>query len=144
MKILAFYLLFAVSPLSLVVADQPKINAIKFLVADLSKKSLWTNGIFLPLYLSKDASFKQLTAAYLKEAKFDRGAINDYSIEEAEDCEIPPNSRQFYKIVRISSDQGGKFLIFRYDESASWWTKCFDAKEQYQKAVAAQGATANP
>jgi hypothetical protein len=120
-------------------AVDTKLEAIKFLVIDLSKYPEWTKGDFISLPLPANATFDQLTDAYLKQAKFKWGAIKDYDIEETQDCEIPPKSKQIYKIVRISSEQGGKFLIFRFD-SDHWWSKNYDAKEQYLKAE--QDATA--
>jgi hypothetical protein len=124
-------------------AADTKLEAIKFLVTDLSKYPQWTEGDFISLSLPADATFDQLTSAYLKQAHFKWGVIKDYDIEETQDCEIPAKSKQIYKIVRISSDQGGKFLIFRYN-SDHWWSKNYDAKEQYLKAEAEQGAAANP
>jgi hypothetical protein len=123
-------------------AETRKIEAIKFLVEDLSNQPFWTNGKFVPLPLPKDASFEQLTSAYLKRTEFKFGYIHDYNIDETKICEIPSHSKEIYKIVRISSDQGGKFLIFRY-EPYGWWTRNYDAKEQYRKAEAEQGAAPN-
>lgn len=118
-------------------AEPPKPNAIKFLVEDLSKNYMWPNGIFVPLTLPESATFEQLVAAYLEIIDFEFGRIVDYDIEEAQNCVIPPETLPVYKIVRISSEQGGKFLIFRYQHGA-WWTKSFDAKEQFLKAIAEQ------
>ena len=116
-------------------AGEQKVDAIRFLVEGLSKDSLWTNGKYIRLSLPSDEPIEQLVSSYLKKADFKMGKIEDYDIEEMKTCEIPEGSKICYNIVRISSDQGGKFLIFRYDKNG-WWTRSYDAKEEVSKATA--------
>ncbi|MFZ4695718.1 MAG: hypothetical protein ACOYMV_11385 [Verrucomicrobiia bacterium] len=128
--------------LSIASAGEQKVDAIRFLVKALSKDHRWTNGEYNPLSLPSDAPIEQLVVSYLKETEFKKGKIEDFKIEEMKTCELPAESNNFYKIVRISSDQGGKFLIFRYEKSG-WWTKHYDAKAEVSKAMAEQARAVN-
>ncbi len=122
------------------------LHAIKYLIPSLSAHLFDDDEPPIMLSLSLSASADQLTSGYLKQATFKRGRmVNDYTIEEEQRGAIPQSSNsQTYTIVRISSDLGGKFLVFRYD-SGHWRAKDYDAKEQYLKSKKAeQGAGANP
>lgn len=122
--------------------EWPVVNAIPLLVEVLSENPLWQNGFGFSLQLPADTSVSRLVAAYLKNAQFKFGRIKDYDIEEVVTTPIPTGSSSPpYTIVRISSDQGGKFLIFQFHNS-DWWTKSFDVRDEYSRAEAQQSGKA--
>jgi len=122
--------------------EWPAVHAIPLLVEVLSKNGLWQNGFGFSLQLPADTSVSRLVAAYLKNAQFKFGRIKDYDIEEVVTTPIPTGSSSPpYTIVRISSDQGGKFLIFQFHKS-DWWTKSFDVRDEYSRAEAQQSGKA--
>ena len=122
--------------------EEPVVHAIPLLVEVLSENPLWQNGFGFSLQLPADTSVSRLVAAYLKNAQFKFGRIKDYDIEEVVTTPIPTGSSSPpYTIVRISSDQGGKFLIFQFHKS-DWWTKSFDVRDEYSRAEAQQSGKA--
>ena len=122
---------------------EPVVHAIPLLVEVLSKNPFWQNGFGSSLQLPAGTSVSQLVASYLKNAQFKFGRIKDYDIEEVVAMPIPNGSSSSppYTIVRISSDQGGKFLIFQFIKD-DWWTKSFDVRDEYSRAEAQQSAKA--
>jgi len=132
--LLGIYLVCA----SLGIAEEKPLEVLKFLISDLSKNPDWIiREPFTSLSLPSKASINELVSEYVKHAKFKFGYLDDYDIEEICTCAIPSKSNRLYKIARISSDQGGKFLIFRWTGDV-WRCTNYDVRGEYRKAVAEQ------
>lgn len=109
---------------SLVVAD-----GIGTLVERLSKSHTWTNGGYPKLDTPKNASAKNVIAAYCKMSSFQDGSrIREFTVLEERTVKISGPLPDSYIAARCKTDHGAMIFLLQYKEKPGlWWVKQYDA-----------------
>ena len=109
---------------SLVVAD-----GIGTLVERLSKSHTWTNGGYPKLDTPKNASAKNVIAAYCKMSSLQDGSrIRQFTVLEERTVKISGPLPNSYIAARCKTDHGPMIFLLQYKEKPGlWWVKQYDA-----------------
>ena len=109
---------------SIVVADP-----IGTLVERLSKSHTWINGGYPKLDTPKDASAKDVIAAYCKMSSFQDGSrIRAFTVLEERTVKITGPLPDAYIAARCKTDHGPMIFLLQYKEKpGQWWVKQYDA-----------------
>jgi hypothetical protein len=109
---------------SLVVAD-----GIGTLVERLSKSNTWINGGYPKLDTPKNASAKNVIAAYCKMSSFQDGSrIREFTVLEERTVKISGPLPGSYIAARCKTDHGPMIFLLQYKEKPGlWWVKHYDA-----------------
>ena len=99
------------------------------LVESLSKSHTWFNGGFPKLDTPKDASVKDVIAAYCKMSSFQDGSrISELTILESRTVTIPGPLPDSYIAARCKTDHGPMIFLLQYQEKpGQWWVKRYEA-----------------
>jgi hypothetical protein len=121
---------------SLVVADE-----IGTLVERLSKSHTWINGGYSKLDTPKDASAKDVIAAYCKMSSFQDGSrIREFTVLEERMVKISGHLPDTYLAATCKTDHGPMIFILQYNEKLGhWWVMRYDSPAE--QAGAGQPAT---
>lgn len=113
------------------VADQ-----IGTLVERLSKSHTWTNGAHPKLDTPKDASAKDVIAAYCKMSSFQDGSrISEFTVLEERTVKISGPLPDAYIAARCKTDHGPMIFLLQYQEKpGQWWVKQYDAPAEQDAA----------
>jgi len=123
---------------SFVVADQ-----IGTLVEKLSKSHTWGNGGYPKLDTPKDASAKDVIAAYCKMSSFQDGSrIREFTVLEERTVKISGPLPDSYIAARCKTDHGPMIFLLQYHEKpGQWWVKRYDTPAEQGAPPPTAGAT---
>ena len=109
---------------SILVADP-----IGTLVERLSKSHTWINGGYPHLDTPKEASAKEVIAAYCKMSSFQDGSrIREFTVLEERTVKISGPLPDAYIAARCKTDHGTMIFLLQYQEKpGQWWVKQYDA-----------------
>ena len=112
---------------SILVADP-----IGTLVERLSKSHTWINGGYPHLDTPKEASAKEVIAAYCKMSSFQDGSrIREFTVLEERKVKVSGPLPDSYVAARCKTDHGPMIFILQYQEKrGQWWVKQYDEPEQ--------------